>query len=506
MTRPVLFDQVRLLGYSPWPVERIVQEVWNGHEPSRIPGDFVAIAESRQPVRTMIVTSAMGAVPYFYHWHEDDRRLFHGAQVITVAKQIGHPWRWCRRALQALAFMDHTLFDDTLHADVKAMPQGAVLSVEDGRFSLRQDGFLAAIYRRPLTTAADALEAFDISQREMAVERPYVSLSSGYDSRTILAWFLACGVKPVAVTMGFPNTTDLVVSRAITQAFGLEHIIVEIQPDQYLQHGRAIARLTAGAKKASHWHTYIYSQALAMPAGAVDYVGNNGGLARGYYFDKGILSLVANAGLTDFTRGFWHLKMDLRRRRHAWLSDNGRLSCIDAPDSLLDDVVRASAGVSGFLNRLDYLMMSQRIPRFHGYGRALHLASGEVRSPFLDYRWTQQVARLRRLDRLGGQHYRQIIGHYCPRLLDFPQGANPPMGSRPRPLYWLRNRPDVGYSPFAQLVDRPDVLEMLRESSALDALIPRPERLAALAKRDFALIEFLLTLHFTAEMIREEAL
>jgi hypothetical protein len=236
----------------------------------------------------------------------------------------------------------------------------------------------------------------------------------------------------------------------------------------------------------------------------VHYVDTNGELARSFYFDKGLISVLADGLPFDLTEIFWRMKIAVRRKRHRWLAGEDRPAFLRDQNELLRDIVDSVRAVPGFLNRLDHFMMAQRVHHFHSCGRALYPADGSTRSPFLDYRWIEAIVGLPWREKLGGMHHRRIINQFYPRLLDFPHGANPPMGHRPRFLYWLRHKPEVGFSVFGELIKQTDALEMLRASAALDTLLTRRERETALARRDSALMELLLTLHYTIEVIREE--
>ena len=136
-------------------------------------------------------------------------------------------------------------------------------------------------------------------------EAPVLSLSGGFDSRTLLSSLLAQGLRPKLLTMGFENSTDMVIVRQIASSFDLPLLSVEIDHDDYFRYGERITRLTNGTKVALDWHTFIYPAKADLPAESTLLVGTCGEMARSFYLDKGIVSLLADLGAPLTTRLFW---------------------------------------------------------------------------------------------------------------------------------------------------------------------------------------------------------
>ncbi len=153
---------------------------------------------------------------------------------------------------------------------------------------------------------------------------------------------------------------------------------------------------------------------------------------------------------------------------------------------------------------LDCLYATERVRHFIGSGLALYARHGAPRSPFLDARWIGAVARLPRAERLGSNHHRRAIAALWPNLLGFPVGSDGPMERRAPPLYHLRGRKPIGYSPIRELLDDPRTREIVVESNDLDEILPRADRAAAIENRSPA-VELLLSLAFAGELGREAA-
>ena len=496
-------------GFSPWPAERIAQAVRRGDPVASIPGDFV-FRESGPGDDEVVASSAVSALPYF-HSTRADGRLVHGPGFFDVAARSGRKWKWNDRAVACLGLVGHTVGEDTLHADVRRLAPDTVLRIRNGRSAFAPGDFWTRVFsaprRKPREPVEEAVEAFQSALADVLEPSPFLSLSAGFDSRLLLAGMLREGVRPVCVTTGAPESTDVVVANDIARRFHLEHRVVELKPEEYLSRASEIVRITGGTKTAAHWHTYLYLLGANLPAGATHYAGANGEFARTYYLDKGIVARLANRAPESLLRAFMALKFldrgESRRLKSLLLGRGDRPEAPSAPalGRFLADFARPGRR---FLERLDGFYATQRVRHFIGNGLALYNAVAPTRSPFLDARWLGSAARLPRKWKLGSRWHREAIFRLCPELLDFPVTAGAArMSRRPPSFYWLRRPRGIGYSPFRAVIENPGVREMVRDSSALDRFADRRSREDLLSSGGVRAAEFLLTMHFAVGEIRK---
>jgi hypothetical protein len=171
---------------------------------------------------------------------------------------------------------------------------------------------------------------------------------------------------------------------------------------------------------------------------------------------------------------------------------------------LSDVLTDIATDVRGFMNRLDHVLLTQRVRLFGGHDMAMLLAHAPTRCPFLDRRWIEVVARLPRRTKLGDRFHRYAIAKLAPRLLEFPfGGARRPEPTTP-PFYWLRDRPEISYKSFEPWIQTAAVADLLIESRGLDEFLDRTDRQRAVAERNPLLMDFLITLHYTQEVIRDD--
>lgn len=476
-----------------------------GKRPSAFEGDFVLAADAADGT-SLVVSSVVSSLPYYYHLSRDGARFVHGADVFDVVRRAGIPWVWNPGALESMLILDHTMGEDTLHADVKRVPPCSVL-VHDARgLDVRRDDFWSDVFRGG-GSVEEALGALGSVLDEMDDQRAVVSLSGGLDSRLILSRFLARGRKPLCLTMGYRDSTDMLVARAIVKKYALPHRTVELDGEDYLRHAPQIVRATSGTKSAAHWHTFLYPRAAALPEGSVHLVGANGEFARSYYLDKGILSRLADVWPTDLARPYFTLKYESRHNplRSLGLAQFPVRGASPVP-AAGGGIARRAAELSGggrFLDRLDRFYATNRVRHFIGNGMALYDAVSATRSPFLDVRWIRAAARLPRAAKLGGVFHRAGIAANCPGLLEFPAGGESRLSRTPPPLQWTKRSGWVGYSPSDSVLTAPRVEELLRDSSELDSLLEAPVRRRMVDLRLPRVNGVLLPLHFAVRAIRE---
>jgi len=447
-----------MVGYSPWSADAVLEATLAGET---APGDWIVATDD------LIASAPVGARPYFF----TDAGV-HGPDFFDVVHRAGLEWRWDVRAVRSLAAFGHTIGTDTLHPDVRRMPSASIVRFSGGRAMTAPTRWWDNVFRGP---GGDPFEALRLSVGELDTD-VMVSLSGGYDSRLLLAVALNCGLEPKTATMGYEDTDDRLIAERLANAVGLEHRNIELTADGYLDAGPEITRLTGGTKGARHWHTYLYTKALAHAG--THLVGSNGEFARSHYFDHGRASLLAQRVPRLAAEALVFTRVERQGRRFSTLLGGTR-------DFL--EVGRYAAvlmrGPRNAMDALDYFYATQRVRHFIGNGFALYASASRPMSPFLDHRWMSAVAALRREQKLGEAFHREAIGRFAPQLMTVPIGGH--SGS--------------SYSPWRAVATSEATRALLLESPHLDQFADRSQREVAWYKRDLDVMDWLVTLHFAGE-------
>lgn len=483
----------RLHGYGSRPPQAVVAAVATGSDVSSFGGDFVAFGGSGKS--RYAISSFLSVLPWYcsLSW---DGTLVQGAEVFDLAARRGLPWRWNRRALVSLALFGHTIGSDTLCEGIHRMPPGSRVTVRDGRLETE------ALPVRPfLWDAEDGIDAaFDQLRSSFrdcvsGASRIHLSLSAGYDSRLLLALCLSEGIAPEVSVMGYGDSTDVLVARALCERIGLPIVVIEPKQSGYLEEGARIARVTSGVKPAAHWHTYLYAAGKSFADG-VHLVGSNGEFARSFYFDRPGMNGLADAAPRPVSGAYWRarlLRRYLKFSRHNDLvrSGPGR----ERQRSLLSEARPDRRwGSTGLTTDLDAFYAEHRVRHFIGSGLACYAAFGSPRSPFLDARWMRAAAAMGRRFKRANRFHRESIQRLHPALAEIPFNREPGGGA------------GRSYSPFPALAKDAATAELIADSPHLDQWASRSRRLAILGDPRCDPVEergFWLTLHFAAGALRE---
>ena len=275
---------------------------WNPAAVIDWPGEFSI--SWREGPGTKLLCSRNGLSQLFYCC--TPQRLYFGGSVLEVVRKARLAWEWNWRSLACLAYFGHTLGDDTLHARVRRVGAGQIVSWRGGELSKTVLAPPRTGPRDAAVTAAEALCRFVETHGSGDV---LLSMSAGFDSRVLLACFLECGIRPRLLVMGREGATDARVVRSIAFTFDLPLQIADVPASDYFRCRQRIVSLTSGTKTWDHWHNYIYALGAGLTRDDKLFIGSNGKFARSYYFDRSLPSLAA-AGAGLFTRRFfWGTKL-----------------------------------------------------------------------------------------------------------------------------------------------------------------------------------------------------
>ena len=450
----------------------LAQLRWNPAAVIDWPGEF-SIAWQEGP-GTKLLCSRNGVSQLFYCC--TPQRLYFGGSVLEVMRKAGLASEWSWRSLAWLAYFGHTVGDDTLHARIRRVGAGQIVSWRGGELSKTTLAPPQTGSRDAPAAAAEALCRFVERHGSDAV----LSMSAGFDSRVLLACFLECGIQPRLLVMGREEATDVRIVRRIAFTFGLRVQIVDVPASDYFRCRRRIASLTSGTKTWDHWHTYVYCRRAGLSPDNKLFIGSNGEFARSYYCDRGLPSLAAQ-GMGSLARQlFWSAK--LRRRVPLPSAADGLATELDY--WFHDGREELLAGITKrydlpFAEALDEFYLRERVRSFISNGLALVSDVCRPRTPFLDSDWINAVRRLPRQFRLGSRWHRLVLKTLCPTLLNFPvDDTDRSMGSRPRVRDWLGSAghgPTTHYVDYDSLFRSRDFLDYLFKTIGLIETVIEPE-------------------------------
>jgi len=498
-------SSVKLIGYSPWSMEKLIKELEKGTGVENLHGDFVFTGRGTFDTVPceFIVTTVICVNPYFWYVSDNQSKFIHGENIFDIARKANLKWRWNKRALNCLVIADQVFDHDTLHPLIKKVPCASKILWYGNKLIVEKSDFWERLFNTSgtdpdgLRNTAQTLEKI---QDELLENPIAISLSAGFDSRLQLSHVLKKGAKPVTATLGSLEQEDVIISRQIASKFNLEHRIIELKSEQYYQHAKYITKITSGTKTAMHWHTYLFTKLADFPADSLHLVGTNGEFARTWYIDRGILSLIADHFPLDLTRAFWEYKYGWRKYPFPGIKEvplPGPEKFTDIPKFL----TRLSSGPRHFLDKLDYFFATQRVRNFLGNGHVLYNAFQTAYAPFLDVRWIKATCTMQRKEKLGSNFHRYVITRNYPQLLDFPVEFQDRMTARSPLAYWMYKWRYKSYSPFDEIAKSADMKDLLIGSKHLKRIFPDEFIQKNIHKG--ILVRILFPLHYVGEILED---
>jgi asparagine synthase (glutamine-hydrolysing) len=401
--------------------------------------------------------------------------ISHGRKIIDIIRESSLNWKWNWQALGDLCQLENLTDNATLHPDIHRVPPGSVLQFKDRKLQIETRSAIDALKLQP-PNPLRAVDALNEEVARLAGDTPYLSLSGGFDSRVILSSLLKQGIKPHLITMGTDECSDVRVARTIASRYGLQHDLVRIELDDFLNHGTAISRLTNGTKTAWHWHTYLYPLKAKLPASSTFFVGTLGEFARSYYFDRGQIGRLGDRFPRQALERFWGMKL---HRHPTFMAEELAGLEPEFAAQLQENGIKARAQKlkrychDSFLPGLTRYYFEQRVPNFYANGIAMYQASSQWRSPFHSRAWLEAIWSLGSGWKLGSNWHRFAITKNYPDLLGFPEenGFNPKqMLSKAPPLYWtplMRRTPYITYDRSSGWYQDPALQESLTSNLGL---------------------------------------
>jgi asparagine synthase (glutamine-hydrolysing) len=427
-----------------------------------LPGHFAVHLQTGGLSR--LIGSRYGLAQCFYHF--DGRRLHHGADVRSVCQSAGLDWQWNWRALAAVSCFEHVLGNDSLHPLVSRLGAGEIVTVRGGSLDLRvAPPPEVERFADPAGAAMDALMSY---VQRYGGENPVVSMSAGFDSRVILAAFLASGIRPRLVSGGYG--TDVRMSKKIAAKYGLELEAIDLPVADFLDSRLDIAQLTSGSKTACNWHTYVYAKRAGLKPSDQIFIGSNGEFARTFYFDRGAPFILADLLSRWTVPKFWNAKL----ARFAHLPEDGTNPGLLSRLGPRQQEARAYllqnyGGPLG--DSMDEFYLRERVRNFIANGLALVGAFARPRTPFVTTEWISAIRQTPRRMKLGNAWHRSTIAKLEPSLLAFPvDDALRPMGRRAELNYWTGR---VGHTKDTPAMDYAALFAAASFEAAIDHAINR---------------------------------
>ena len=468
--------KVRVFGYCLDDNEKLLNKFLSNGPKSLLglPGDYVIVIENKD--ETFLISSTYAVNQYYYA--VDNGRFYHSDTVMAILKMGAIKWEWNWQALADFARMGQVLENDTLHKKVFRVPASSILHFKGGKLDVRTVDW-NDLYPKTDSTPEIALKAFNREVEYWVKEDSIVSISAGFDSRTILSSVLKTGCRPLLLATGSDKSTEVQISKSIAKSLGLNIQQVILDINDYLEYGEQITLLTNATKPACDWHTFIYPKKANLDSQRTFFVGTNGEFVRSAYLNKGIVARIADIIPSLSLPYFWKRKLKPKFTEDEINGMNPEFAVDFSGQRQKERLSRLmNLCHNQMLPGLDRFFLEQRIRSFHGNGLKMNNASLQTRLPYLSKDWVVACWNLNRGWKLGENSHRYAIIENYPKLLNFPEAKTGNiMAPKAAAFYWTKAKRIKGLVPYADYDNwfRGDLITsfILDNASVLSELISK---------------------------------
>lgn len=201
-----------------------------------IKGQFVIVIYEIPARKIFIITDRYGFKPLYYI--QDGNNFIFASEVKAIIKHLKSAPAINSSALAEYAIFNYPLGDNTFIKNIYRMPAGAIweLSIEaDSSLRLQKNKYweFESIINNSFLTEEESLEQCGrvfkrtVSQLLSKESNIGLTLTGGYDSRTILSAIDCNNYKVAAFTYGAKDSEQCIIAKRLAEAVKCEHIIQE---------------------------------------------------------------------------------------------------------------------------------------------------------------------------------------------------------------------------------------------------------------------------------------
>jgi asparagine synthase (glutamine-hydrolysing) len=231
------------------------------NELSKIDGYYSLVIIDRINKKTSIITDRLGMSP-FYIYESHKHALSWGTDIRLMLKEI-ESIELDKPAICSYLDISHFLGDSTPYKKIKRIKPASIISINniDGSIIKSERYWSWSNIKRieiDFDTAVDRLYDLFIDAVSARLERDKqycLTLSGGLDSRALLGAINQLdNYKVSCLTFGIPTSPDVMIATSACKVVDIEHKVVEISKDHWVDGRKAGVLATAGMKSLFHMH------------------------------------------------------------------------------------------------------------------------------------------------------------------------------------------------------------------------------------------------------------
>jgi asparagine synthase (glutamine-hydrolysing) len=184
------------------------------------------------------------------YWHETENALFFASEAKALLRVLSELREFDQEGVSQFLAFGCTLGERTLFQGIRLLPTGSVWSFENGKRHKRKYFSPESWQSQPILTTEAFHSKFQETFKRVlpryleSNSKIGISLTAGLDSRMIMACLPPAEVKPICYTFSGEkrDTLDVRLAARVAEACGLEHRILRLGPDFFLNFASQVDR------------------------------------------------------------------------------------------------------------------------------------------------------------------------------------------------------------------------------------------------------------------------
>ena len=250
-------------------------------------GFFVIVVGNQQKQELHVVTDIVGSCHVFMRSWPGVTAFSSSSLILAGLDQIMLDPIGCQEFLSTGVIYE----DRTFYQEVKKLGPARVIRFDKGGLISQEQYWGMNSFEPESLGGTQAVELFAhhltnaVKKIGKVFERPVCDLTGGYDSRAVVAAFLKSGMKFSTTVSGADDSPDVMVSKKISNVFGLSHLHIPRRESMSLEHIKTALCYTDGEYDLLEYSQVLQVHQQLMNTFDISINGSFGEVARGYWWE-----------------------------------------------------------------------------------------------------------------------------------------------------------------------------------------------------------------------------
>jgi hypothetical protein len=312
--------------------------------------------------RVKLITDSIGLLRIYYHQYKDT--LHFSNEINELIKYSGN--RISKEGLIQFFLLNYYVDENTIYNEIKRICPASIVTFTGD--SIEKKEYLDLVEYLSVECQNDRKSSYpEIAEvlkkltLQYAGKKPFLTLTSGYDSRLLLAALLSNNISPTAFTFGIKNNLEFIISSEISKKIdGIKYFQIELNEDfeNYLNGYFNYINKTKNIELNFNRYHYIYSwekikreEEMNVLTGICGDAFTRDGLSESYQSNRLLLDLIYTGNKKETIRNFVLSKTDLLDEVELEVNE-----CINYLENLFYKITDNNKYKNHFIIKINYVV------------------------------------------------------------------------------------------------------------------------------------------------------